>query len=152
MEGWQIALVVLMALLVGAVLPLLVQLYGTIHTLRTVMDKSSKDIEAAVAAIHRTADRMDRLGAALEKDGKMAEIIEGVTSAAQVMNQVRGTMQVAGPIAAAVVPAVTAAVRAWRGSMHGDPPEEAPESDPGHRGSHHETHHDSHHERKEKTE
>jgi len=148
MGGWQIALVVLMAILVGAALPLLVQLYGTVHTLRTLMEKSSKDIEAAVAAIHRTADRLDRLGAALEKDGKMAEIIEGATSAAQVMNQVRGTMQVAGPIAAAVVPAVAAAVRAWRGSMEGDPPQEAPESHPAHRGSHH----DSHHERKETNE
>jgi hypothetical protein len=138
MQGWQIALVVLVAVFVGALLPLVVQLYGTLHTLRVVVEKSAKDIEAAVGSIHRTADRLDKLGAALEKDGKMAEIIEGLTSAAQVMNQVRGTLQVAGPIAAAVVPAVAAAVKAWRGGMEEDPPVEAPEGRHAHAGSKHE--------------
>jgi predicted Holliday junction resolvase-like endonuclease len=136
MEGWQIALVVLAALLVGALLPLLVQLYGTIHALRTVMEKSAKDVESGLVAIHRTADRLDRLGAALEKDGKMAEIIEGVASAAHVVNQMRSTLQMAGTVSAAVVPAVAAAVRAWKGAMDEDPSppapagQESPESSP----------------------
>ena len=130
MEGWQIALVVLAALLVGAVLPLLVQLYAALHTLRSVAEKSAKDVEAALLAIHRTADRLDRLGAALEKDGKMAEIVEGAANAAQMVNQLRGTMQVAGPVAAAVVTAVMAAVRAWKGAMDPDPSPPAPEEQP----------------------
>jgi hypothetical protein len=138
MQGWQIALVVLVAVLVGAVLPLIVQLYGTLHTLRTVVEKSAKDVEAGVQSIHRTADRIDRLGAALEKDGKMAVIVEGATSAAQIVNQMRGAMQVAGPVAAAVVPAVVAAVRAWKGGMEVDPPAAAPEGHPAQEGSPHE--------------
>jgi predicted Holliday junction resolvase-like endonuclease len=138
MEGWQIALVVLAAVLVGALIPLLVQLYGTVHTLRAVVEKSAKDIEAAVVNIHRTADRVDRLGAALEKDGKMAEIIDGVANAAHIVNQLRGTMQVAGTVSAAVVPAVTAAVRAWRGAMEEDPSPGAPASEPAPRSSPHE--------------
>ncbi len=138
MQGWQIALVVLVAVLVGAVLPLIVQLYGTLHALRAVVEKSAKDVEAGVQSIHRTADRLDRLGAALEKDGKMATIVEGATSAAQMVNQLRGTMQVAGPIAAAVVPAVMAGVRAWKGAMAEDPPPAAPEDPPVRQGSPHE--------------
>jgi predicted Holliday junction resolvase-like endonuclease len=136
MEGWQIALVVLAALLVGALLPLLVQLYGTLHALRAVVEKSAKDMEAALVAIHRTADRIDRLGAALEKDGKMAEIVDGAASAAHVLNQMRSTMQIAGTVSAAVVPAVAAAVRAWKGAMDEDPSppapagQDAPESSP----------------------
>jgi hypothetical protein len=128
MEGLQVALVVLAAVFLGALLPLIVQLYGTLHTLRTVVEKSAKDVEAAAGAIHRTAERLDKLGAALEKDGKMAEIIEGLTSAAQVMNQVRGTLQVAGPIAAAVVPAVAAAVKAWKAGMEPDSNHESKEA------------------------
>jgi hypothetical protein len=138
MEGWQIALVVLVAVLVGALIPLIVQLYGTLHTLRAVVEKSAKDVEAGVQSIHRTADRIDRLGAALEKDGKMAVIIEGATSAAQMVNQLRGTMQVAGPIAAAVVPAVVAAVRSWKGAMEADPPPAASEHPPAPESSPHE--------------
>jgi predicted Holliday junction resolvase-like endonuclease len=138
MQGWQIALVVLVAVLVGALLPLIVQLYGTVHTLRTVAEKSAKDVEAALVGIHRTADRLDRLGAALEKDGKMAEIVEGAVNAAQMVNQIRGTMQVAGPIAAAVVPAVMAGVRAWKGAMQEDPPPAQPEEGPAPESSPHE--------------
>ena len=120
MQGWQVAVVVLLAVLVGALLPLLAQLYGTLHTLRAVVEKSARDIEQAVASIHRTADRVDRLGASLEQDGKLAEIIEGAASAAQVMNQVKGTMQTVAPVVAAVVPAAAAAVRAWRGHVAAD--------------------------------
>jgi len=138
MEGWQIALVVLVSVLVGALIPLIVQLYGTLHTLRTLVEKSAKDVEAGVQSIHRTADRIDRLGAALEKDGKMTTIVEGVASAAQMVNQLRGTMQVAGPIAAAVVPAVMAGVRAWKGAMQEDPSPGAPEEHPAPESSPHE--------------
>jgi predicted Holliday junction resolvase-like endonuclease len=140
MEGWQIALLVLVSVLVGALIPLLVQLYATLRTLRAVIEKSAKDVESALVGIHRTADRLDRLGAALEKDGKMAEIVEGATSAAQMVSQFRGTMQVAGPVAAAVVPAVMAAVRAWKGAMHEDPSPEAPEDSPAPESSPREKH------------
>jgi len=128
MEGWQVALVVLAAVLVGALLPLIAQLYGTLHTLRAVVEKNAKDIEAAVVAIHRTAERVDRLGSALEKDGKLTEIVDGAASVAQMLNQMRGTMQIAGTVSAAVVPAVAAAVRAWKAAM--DEESSAPENSP----------------------
>lgn len=121
MEGWQIALVVLFALLVGALLPLLAQLYATLHTIRQVVDKSARDVEAAAEKMHRVADRVDRLGAALEKDGRIEEIVDGLTSAAQVMNQMQGTLRMAGTVSAAVVPAVAAAVKAWKDAHHEDP-------------------------------
>jgi predicted metal-binding protein len=136
MEGWQIALVVLAALLVGALLPLLVQLYGTLHALRAVVEKSAKDAEATLVAIHRTADRIDRLGAALEKDGKMAEIVDRIWLSTCAALAAPSTMQIAGTVSAAVVPAVAAAVRAWKGAMDEDPSppapagHEAPESSP----------------------
>ena len=54
------------------------------------------------------------------------------------VNQLRGTMQIAGPMAAAVVPAVVAAVRAWKGAMDEDPSPEAPEERPAPESSPHE--------------
>jgi len=128
MEGWQVALLVLAAVLVGALLPLIAQLYGTLRTLRSLVEKSAKDVEAAVVAIHRTSERVDRLGSALEKDGKLTEIVDGAASLAQMLNQMRGTMQIAGTVSAAVVPAVAAAVRAWKAAM--DEESSAPENSP----------------------
>ena len=128
MEAWQVAILVLVAVLAGALLPLVVQLYGTLHTVKAVAEKSAKDVEAAVVSFHRIADRVDRLTASLEKEGRIEEIVDGVASAAQMVNQLRGTMQVAGTVSAAVVPAAMAAVRAWKGAMHEDPPPEPPEA------------------------
>ena len=128
MEGWQVALLVLAAVLVGALLPLIAQLYGTLRTLRSLVEKSAKDVEAAVVAIHRTSERVDRLGSALEKDGKLTEIVDGAASLAQMLNQMRGTMQIAGTVSAAVVPAVAAAVRAWKAAM--DEESSTPENSP----------------------
>ena len=51
---------------------------------------------------------------------------------AQMVNQLRSTMQIAGPVAAAVVPAAMAAVKAWKGSMESDPPPAAPADPPAH--------------------
>jgi hypothetical protein len=138
MEGWQVALLVLAAVFVGALIPLLVQLYGTLRTARTVLDKSAKDIQAAMVAIHNTSQRLDRLSSALEKDGKIDEIVEGVANAAHMLNQMRGTMQVAGNVSAAVVPAVMAAVRAWKGAMDEDPTRPAPVDAPAQQSSPHE--------------
>jgi hypothetical protein len=47
MEGWQVALLVLAAVFVGALLPLLAQLYGTLRTLRSVMDKMRGTMQIA---------------------------------------------------------------------------------------------------------
>jgi hypothetical protein len=68
------------------------------------------------------------LGSALEKDGKLTEIVDGAASLAQMLNQMRGTMQIAGTVSAAVVPAVAAAVRAWKAAM--DEESSAPENSP----------------------
>jgi len=102
------------------------------------MDKSSKDVEAAMSAIHHTSQRIDKLTAALEKDGKIDDIVDGVASAAHLLNQMRGTMQMAGTVSAAVVPAVTAAVRAWKGAMDEDPTRPAPAESPAPQTSPHE--------------
>jgi len=114
MEGFQIAFLVLAALVVGALLPLLVQLYSVLHTLKHVLEKTSKDIEDGARVVHKVADRVDRLTADLEKDGKLDTMVAGVAAVSDMALQLRDTIRVASAVGAAVVPAVGAAVRAWR--------------------------------------
>ncbi len=114
MEGFQIAFLVLAALAVGALLPLVVQLHSVLHTLRHVLDKTSKDIEEGARAVHKVADRVDRLTAELEKDGKLDTMVAGVAAVSDMALQLRDTIRVASAVGAAVGPAVGAAVRAWR--------------------------------------
>jgi uncharacterized protein YoxC len=119
MESWQVAVLVLVAVLVGALLPMLVQLYSVLHTLHRVVDKVAKDAEQMTVTIHRTADRVDRITAALEKDGKVEKAMEGVAALSSMVLQLRDTVKVASAVGAAVVPAVGAAVRAWHGAHDG---------------------------------
>ncbi len=131
MESWQIAILVLVALLVGSLLPLLVQLYSVLHAVRQVLDRTSKDVEEATRTIHRTADRVDRITAALEKDGKIDRVVEGVTAVSHLAVQLRDTVKVASAVAAVVTPAVGAAMRAWRAHHEGPPGSTAPDPEPG---------------------
>jgi len=120
MDGFQTAFLVLAAVVVGALLPLVVQLYSVLHTLRHVLEKTSKDIEQGTRTVHQVAERVDRLTADLEKDGKLHSMVSGVAALSEMVLQFRDTVKVASAVGAAVVPAVGAAVRAWR-SDGGDP-------------------------------
>jgi len=122
MDAWQVAVLVLAAVLVGALLPTLVQLYSVLHTLKQVIGKTATDVEQMTQTVHRTADRLDRITAALEKDGKVERMMEGVTAVSSMVLQLRDTVKVASAVGAAVVPAVGAAVRAWHGAHDGAAP------------------------------
>jgi len=114
MDGFQTALLVLAAVLVGALLPLVVQLYSILHTLRQVLEKGARDIEEGTKTVHTVADRIDRLTSGLEKDGKLDALVSGLTGVSETVVQLRDTLKIASAVGAAVVPAVGAAVRAWR--------------------------------------
>jgi hypothetical protein len=132
MDSWQVAVLMLVAVLVGALLPLLVQLYSVLHTLKQVVGKTATDIEQMTKTIHRTADRLDRITAGLERDGRLEHVMDSVSALSSMVLQLRDTVKVASAVGAAVVPAVGAAVRAWQGSHHGgDPPEKAPAGERG---------------------
>jgi hypothetical protein len=76
--------------------------------------------------VHNAVERIDRLTEKLERDGRMDTIVDGLTSAAQVATQMRGTLHAATTVAAAAAPAIAAAVHAFRAGMDDPPRHEAP--------------------------
>ncbi len=122
MDPVQVALLVLVAVVVGMLIPLVFQLYSLAHSARELVEKSSKDVEAALKGVHHAAERIDRLTEKLERDGRMDTIVDGLTSAAQVASQVKGTFQTAATVAAAAGPVVAAAVHAFRAGMEDHSP------------------------------
>ncbi|HVP66728.1 MAG TPA: hypothetical protein VMT17_05640 [Anaeromyxobacteraceae bacterium] len=127
MDGIQLAFLVLAAFVIGALFPLLIQLYSVLHTLRHVLEKTAKDIEAGTKTVHQVADRVDRMTADLEKGGKLQAMVAGVAAMSDMVLQLRDTLKIASAVGAAVVPAVGAAVRAWRS----EPEAQAGDSAPG---------------------
>lgn len=106
MNAWQTAVMIVVAVLAGALLPVLVQLSLTLKASRTVLEDTSLKLGRALDAVTTTAERLDRITAGLERT----------------VAQVRDSVRIASAVGAAVAPTVGAAVKAWRaGEAEGAP-------------------------------
>jgi hypothetical protein len=114
METWQVAAVVLLAVLVGATIPVLVQLGGTLRSARTVLDRSGQKLDQALAALAETLQRVDGILLRLEEGKRIEGFMDSIAGLTHSVSQVRDAVKVAAAVGAAVAPAVGAAVRAWR--------------------------------------
>ena len=114
MEGWQTAVVILLAVLLGASLPALVLLASTLRSARQLLDRTGKQLEATIASVSDIAVRLDALARRLEDGRKVEAFMDGITALSGTVAQLRDTLKVASAVGAAVGPAVGAAVRAWR--------------------------------------
>jgi ABC-type transporter Mla subunit MlaD len=126
METWQIAAVVLLAVLVGAAIPVLVQLAGTLRSARAALDHTGKNLDQALAALAETLQRVDGILVRLEEGKRIEGFMDSLAGLSHSVSQVRDAVKVAAAVGAAVAPAVGAAVRAWRapGEEGGDAPAE----------------------------
>lgn len=122
MESWQTAVVVLLAVLVGAAIPVLVSLSGTLRAARQGIERSGPQLAAALAAVTSAVERIDRIASRLDEGRRVESLLESVNSLSQTVNQLRDAVRVASAVGAAVAPAVGAAVKAWRQTRHEEEP------------------------------
>ena len=117
METWQAALLVVVALAVGVAIPVLVQLTLALRSARDTLARAGRALEAATAA----ADRIERIAARLEQDGRLEACLAAMDAFARTAQKIGDTARVASAVGAAIGPAVGAAVRAWRSTQNGAP-------------------------------
>jgi len=118
MDAWQAAVLAVVALLIGALVPMLIQASLALRALRAAALQAGP----ALAALTTTTQRLDRLTARLEADGRLERALEAVDSLARTIIRFQDTARVATAVGAAVGPAVGAAVRSWRASREDGPP------------------------------
>ena len=109
MVTWQTALVIVLAVVAGALLPALVQLSLTLRRSRIVLEETSVRLGRALDAVSASAERLDRIAVGLERT----------------VEQVRQSVRIASAVGAAVAPSVAAAVQAWHAGAaqrRGGPP------------------------------
>lgn len=114
MESWGMALVVLAAVLVGAAIPLLVQLRATLRAMEKTLRRSGARLDEALGATTAAAGRIDALIVRLEEGGRIEQLVDGVAAVSRMVSQLRDTVRVASAVGAAMGPAVAAAVHAFR--------------------------------------
>jgi hypothetical protein len=98
MTPWDVAGPILLAVLVGAALPLLLQ------------------ASAAVRSTRRLVERLDRIAAKLDDGRRVEALAAAIDDLSAAARQVKDGVRVASAIGAALGPAAGAAVRAWRES------------------------------------
>jgi hypothetical protein len=101
MQNWQVAVVVLASVLVGAALPALIQVWVTLRTARGFLITGGERIERGLVELNGSARRIEAIvGTTGELAGSLRALSEKI--------------RVASAVGAAVGPAVAAAVRAFR--------------------------------------
>lgn len=129
MEPWQVAAIVLLALLVGALFPLIIMLTLTVSTLRKqivstgkrldngieAIGKGVEEIRSTVAEIHLSAARLTTFSQGLEgADKSVKELFSSVDHVAETIEEMNDNTRRYANIISMVAPAVTAFIGAMR--------------------------------------
>ena len=111
MENWQLALVILSALLVGALIPMLLQLRSSLHRIEVDFHATAGRLAPALEDVRVTAHRLRLVADGLEgREGDVGQLAQSAGDLARTLDRLRHTTQVATAVAAAVA----AGIRAFR--------------------------------------
>ena len=110
MDTWHVVTLALAALLVGALLPAVLQLTLALRAWGAAATRT----QPALTAVTDAAERVDRLIARFEEGGRLERLLQVVDGLTVAAGHAREALKVAAAVGAAVGPAVGAAVRAWR--------------------------------------
>jgi hypothetical protein len=112
----------LLALLVGAALPVLYQLYQALKRARTLIDTVGPRLERTLDQVGQAADRLDRIGSSLEMPARtLRPLLTAASSVGRSIGRSGGWLRTASSVGSALAPAVIAGVRAFfsKGEIHG---------------------------------
>lgn len=114
MDSWRIALVVLVAVLVGSLIPVLFQLRTTLRQVERRLRTTGRRVDRTLDEAHAAAERINHLIAGLDGgERQLATLLTSVGQLAQTLDRVRSTVNIASAVGAAVAPAVVAMVRSF---------------------------------------
>jgi uncharacterized protein YoxC len=124
--------VVLVAILVGAILPVLYQAVQTLKSVRAFVDNTGPRINEAMTEVTRAATRLNAIASALEEEGRRFKpVVETAAGIGQMVSSLGESVRSAGSVFGAVAPALIAALRAFFGRADDDEDDEAADAPTG---------------------
>lgn len=119
--------VVLLAVLVGATVPVLFQLFSTLRTTRSLLARLGPKIDATLTEVREVSRRLNRVGSSLEQSTKRAQILfETAGDIGESLKGLRDSLRTAVTVSGAVGPALAAAIRALTELRHGEDAQSGP--------------------------
>lgn len=113
LETWIIVGVVLLAVLIGAAVPVLLQLYSTLRVTRDLLNRLGPKLDGTLTEVREASQRMNRVGSELESSARRAKLLLDVAGdLGEALRGLRDSLQVVSALAGALGPALAAAVRA----------------------------------------
>lgn len=117
MEGWQVAVIVLVSILVGALVPAVVLFFITLRTLKTQIESTGQRLDDTLDQLRKTIERVDRMSSNLEgSEQKMAHIVGEIDGFLHSVERLKNTALLAGQVATMVAPFVSNLVQQFRNS------------------------------------
>ena len=110
---WQIIAVVLLAVLVGALVPVLIQLRRTLQSAENVLNTTGPRLDRTLDEVSEAASRINQLGRSLEKDAEGLRVFtDAAAGLGRSLKQAQESVRVMTAVGAAVGPAIAAGLRA----------------------------------------
>jgi len=137
-DPWTIVGVVLLAVLVGATIPVLFQLYSTLRLTKKLLDRLGPKMDSTLTEVREAGQRLNRVGSRLEQSTKRAQVLlEAAGDIGESVSKLRDTLKTATTVSAALGPAIAAAIGALTemGSRGSAPEESEPREDEGAEGA-----------------
>lgn len=138
MQDWGWLAVVLLAVLVGAAIPVLVQLFRTLGSIRKATERVTPRLERTLADLERLTARTDRVVESLEgKVDGVADTLEAAAGLAEPLRKLRGSVVSAATLGSAVAPVAVEAMRTLfdrRANPSSRARDDAEDEDPPRRG------------------
>jgi len=110
---WQIIAVVLLAVLVGAVVPALIQLRRTLRSVESQFDTTGPKLHRTLEEVGEAAARINSLGKTLERDIEGLQVFtDSAAGLGRSLMRAQESLRVMTSVGAALGPAIAAGLRA----------------------------------------
>ena len=113
MQTWQMVGLVLLAILVGAGIPALIQLRRTLLSAQSFLDSTGQRLDRTLDEVTDAAARINRLGKSLEQDAEGLRVFtDAAAGLGRSLKQAQESIRLMTVVGGAVGPAVVAGLRA----------------------------------------
>lgn len=117
METWQLVLVVLAALCIGAFLPMVGVLFSHVNAILRELRATTTGVRKMVESAESVADRFEQLSHGLEGgEEKIKELMNAVGEITASVEKLKGSVKTAAAVGTALGPALAAFISGMRSS------------------------------------